>query len=533
MVLIIDFVHLKQRKKMKQKFTRIKTVFFAMLLTFGIIPKGIGQNIMYAENIGMPTSNTLIQNYTGWQNSTVVYIGDGTCDVRSSGASTNYGGASGGGNVMINDTVKWFQISGINTSAATNSTVKLYCGLRKTTKAENGSHLLVEFSTDSIVWTSLQLEDTLPTGTGTTGWHRVCFPNLPVHPHLHLRFSNTANVEFRIDDISITDGDEIVLETVETPVCSPSAGTYYEPQTVLLECSTPNATIRYTLYGTVPTSQSTLYTEPIAINTSCTLKAFAEHEGMYSSGTLSAQYTILDTTSLVTLPFDISQNSEAEKAEIKTMPGFRGVKLGSSYADGSVKFESKNAGQATLTAHLDSSPSYLSFDLKGTKGGTPSSYSGITFVVSESANGTDWSTVTTLNDEDISTSSYTHQGAYTLSQETRYIRWFLAAATSGNTQLNNIVIGKRLQDDDTGIDEPRMSTVSDLFPNPTEQFFQWNICDAMTTVKLTDMSGNTILTWGNVYPGDQLYIGGIAPGCYLLTAYDEMNRRMTKKLIIK
>jgi hypothetical protein len=287
------------------------------------------------------------------------------------------------------------------------------------------------------------------------------------------------------------------------------------------------------LDGTVPNSQSTLFTEPIAINTSCTLKAFAEQDGMYNSGTLSAQYTILDTTSLVTLPFDISQNSESEKAEIKTMPGFRGMKLGSSYADGSVKFESKNAGQATLTAHLDSSPSYLSFDLKGTKGGTPSSYSGISFVVSESANGTDWSTVATLNENDISTSSFTHQGSFALSQETRYIRWFLAAATSGNTQLNNIVIGKRQQDDDTGIDEPRMSSATDPFPNPTEQYFQWNICDEMATVKLSDMNGRVICIWGNVHPGDQLYIGWIMPGCYLLTAYSNDFKRLTKKLIIK
>lgn len=482
--------------------------------------------------MGTPTSNTLVQNYTGWQNTTVLYIGNGTCDVRTSSASTGYGGASGGGNVMINDTVKWFQISGINTAAATNTTVKLYCGLRKT-KTENGSHLLVEFSTDSIVWTSLPMEDTLPTGSGTTGWHRVCFPNLPAHPHLHLRFSNTANVEFRIDDISITDGDEVVLETVATPTCTPSAGTYYEPQTILLECSTPNANIRYTLDGSSPNVQSTAYSEPIAIDATCTLKAFAEKDGMYNSGTLTAQYTIIDTNSLVTLPFDISQNSVSEKAEIKTMPGFRGVKLGSSYADGSVKFESKNAGQAMLTAHLDCAPGNLSFDLKGAKGGTPSSYSGISFVVSESANGTDWSTVATLDESDISTSNYTHFGPFALSQDTRYIRWFLAAAGSGNTQLNNIVITKRQEGDDTGIEHHGDKPALDPYPNPSDAYIQWNICDEMEIVKLTDMNGNIITTWSNVNPGDPLYIGGIAAGCYLLSAHDAMNKRMTKKIIIK
>lgn len=495
-----------------------------------ILPKGIGQNVLFEEDMGTPSSNTLIQDYTGWQNTTVLYIGNGTCDVRTSNASNGYGGASGGGNVMINDTIKWFQISGINTSAATNTTAKLYCGLRKT-KAENGSHLLVEFSTDSIVWTSLPMEDTLPTGNGTTGWYRVCYPNIPAHPHLHLRFSNSIKVEFRIDDIRITDGDEIVLETVATPTCTPSGGTYYEPQTVLLECSTPNATIRYTLDGTNPNGQSTAYSGPITIDTNSTLKAFAEKDGMYNSGTLTAQYTIIDTNSLVTLPFDISQNSESEKTEIKTMPGFIGVKLGSSYADGSVKFESKNAGQAMLTAHLDSAPGNLSFDLKGTKGGNPSAYSGITFLVSESANGTDWSSVTTLDENDIGTSGFSHFGPFALSQDTRYIRWSLSEANSGNTQLNNIVISKRQEGDDTGIATFSKDHSSNPYPNPANEFFQWNICDMAQEVMLFDMGGFLINSWTNIQPGDQLYIGMVPPGCYLLKAVTPIGR-ITKKIII-
>ena len=88
------------------------------------------QAVLYQENFGVPSANTLIQNYSGWQDTSVLYTGDGTCDVRASSASSGYGGASGGGNVMINDTVKWFQISRLNTAADTN--ISLYCGLRKT-----------------------------------------------------------------------------------------------------------------------------------------------------------------------------------------------------------------------------------------------------------------------------------------------------------------------------------------------------------------------------------------------------------------
>lgn len=517
---------------MKQKFRRIKTGVMALvLLGSAFITKG--QAVLYEEDFGTPTANTLIQNYDGWQNTSVLYVGNGTCDVRATSASTGYGGASGGGNVMINDTVKWFQISGVNTSSA-QTTAKLYCGLRKTS-AENGSNFVVEFSTDSIVWVQLPMADTMATGTGTGGWHRVCFPNMPAHPHLHLRFSNLANVDYRLDDIRITDGDEAVLETVATPTCTPPSGTYYEPQQVTLECSTDGAAIRYTLDGSVPDAQSAVCGGILNISENCTLKAVASKENMYNSDVMTAQYTILDTHSLVTLPFDISDNSDSAKVEVKTMPGFRANKLGSSYADGSVKFESKNAGSASLTAHLDSSPGKLFFDMKGVKGGSPSAYSGITFLVSESANGQQWSTVTTLNEADISTSGFSHHGPYPLAGETRYVRWMLVTATSGNTQLNNIAITQRQDSgegtDSTGIDNP-VTVSPDPYPNPSRTHFRWPLREDVPSIQLYDLTGNLVRQWTEVPDGKALDISGLPAGIYLLRVATSYGR-ITKKLIIK
>ena len=525
----MDLLNLKNNE-MKQKFTRIKTGVMALfLLGSAFITKG--QAVLYEENFGTPTSNTLIQNYDGWQNTSVVYVGNGTCDIRTSSASTGYGGASGGGNVMINDTVKWFQISGVNTTA-TQSTVKLYCGLRKT-NAENGDNFMVEFSTDSVVWVRLPMADTLPTGTGTSGWHRVCFPNVPAHPHLHLRFSNLANVDYRLDDIRITDGDETVLETVETPTCTPSGGTYYEPQQVTLECGTDGATIHYTLDGSTPDEQSPICGGILNISENCTLKAYAVKENMYNSNVMTAQFVIIDTNSLVELPFDISNNSESAKVEVKTMPGFRANKLGSSYADGSVKFESKNAGSASLTAHLDSSPGVLTFDLKGVKGGSPSAYSGVTFLVSESADGQQWSTVATLNESEIGTIGYTHLGPYTLDENTRYVRWLLASASSGNTQLNNIAITLHQagNSDSTGIQDP-VTPDPGPYPNPAQSYFRWQLCEEGQSISLYSLSGNLVRQWQNVSNGETMDLSGIAAGSYILHAKTP-SAKITKKLIIK
>ena len=101
-------IYSNEKEEMKQIITHIKTGIFALLLTSGVSSSAWGQNVLYEENMGIPTVNTLIQYYKGWQDTTVIYSGDGTCDVRTSNASTSYGGASGGGNVMINDSVKWF-----------------------------------------------------------------------------------------------------------------------------------------------------------------------------------------------------------------------------------------------------------------------------------------------------------------------------------------------------------------------------------------------------------------------------------------
>ena len=431
----------------------------SLITILGWATVGNAQTILYEENIGTPTTNTLIENYTGWQNSSVIYVGNGTCDVRKSSASTGYAGAAGNGNVMSNDTVKWIQISGLNTTA-TLPTVKLYCGLRKTS-TENGSNFVVEYSTDSLVWVRLPMSDTLPTGTGTGKWYRVCFPNVPAHPHLHLRFSNRHNVDYRLDDIRIVDGDEVINDDDTT-----------------------------------------------------------DTNNVVDS----------DTSSLVTLPFDLTGNSDSTHAEIKNMNGFTGYKLGSSYANGSVKFETKNAGSATLTAHLDSSPGTLAFDLKGVKSGSPSSYSGVVFNVSESADGEQWSTIATLYDNDISTEDFIQQGPYNLSEETRYVRWQLAEAESGNTQLNNIVITKR--ENGSGINEPTNPGGENPYPNPTVTAFQWNLCEDAQRIQLYDISGNLVREWQNVPDGSSLSVSGIAPGSYLLKA-ETTRGKITKKLIIQ
>ena len=81
------------------------------------------------------------------------------------------------------------------------------------------------------------------------------------------------------------------LSSVATPVFSLAEGDYYTSRTVSITCETEGAEIRYTLDGSDPDANSTLYTEPIAINTTTTLKAIA-YVGDASSRIAEATYTL-------------------------------------------------------------------------------------------------------------------------------------------------------------------------------------------------------------------------------------------------
>lgn len=76
------------------------------------------------------------------------------------------------------------------------------------------------------------------------------------------------------------------------PAFSPAAGTYMNAQTVTLADADTSAKIYYTTDGTTPSSSSTLYSSPIQVGVSETIKAIAIDPALANSNIVSASYVI-------------------------------------------------------------------------------------------------------------------------------------------------------------------------------------------------------------------------------------------------
>ncbi len=100
-------------------------------------------------------------------------------------------------------------------------------------------------------------------------------------------FHNGSNTATEIYEIN-TQG------RVETPGFSIPSGTYTTPQPVIIYTQTLGATIRYTLDGSEPTPNSSIYSGPIVISESTTIKAKGFATGMISSNVATLDIIISD-----------------------------------------------------------------------------------------------------------------------------------------------------------------------------------------------------------------------------------------------
>ncbi len=233
---------------MKQKLTFLLTAFLLLMGTALFAQSRTEASINFAEQ-GFENGQDL--------DGVVISIDDNVTVVFNKGTGTNppkyYNTGSairayGGNNFVVSST------GSINEITLTFAS------------GEGSNEITTEVGTfESPTWTGEANEVTF-TIEGTSGHRRIC--------------AMTVTYD--------TGGQQ---PTVATPTFDPAGGSYYEAQSVSISCTTENAEIRYTTDGTDPTEISSLYTSPLTISETTTVKAKAWKEGYTASNVASATYT--------------------------------------------------------------------------------------------------------------------------------------------------------------------------------------------------------------------------------------------------
>jgi Chitobiase/beta-hexosaminidase C-terminal domain len=104
-----------------------------------------------------------------------------------------------------------------------------------------------------------------------------------------------------LDASPVEDGEFRIVNQVSKPVISPAGGLFSSPQQVTLSTSSSGAALRYTLDGSTPTATSPLYSGPITISASSTLKVAG-----FKSGS--------DVSEVAIATFGIGQSYEGSEA---------------------------------------------------------------------------------------------------------------------------------------------------------------------------------------------------------------------------
>ena len=101
-------------------------------------------------------------------------------------------------------------------------------------------------------------------------------------------------------DISVSGSVTPTASVVATPTFSPVAGPYGPTQSVTISSATSGSTFYYTVDGSTPTVLSALYSGPVSIAASATLKVLGTKAGLGQSAVASAAYVINGTVATPT-----------------------------------------------------------------------------------------------------------------------------------------------------------------------------------------------------------------------------------------
>ena len=121
----------------------------------------------------------------------------------------------------------------------------------------------------------------------------VNIPNAVGGSTAYVGFTGGAGGSSAVQNIKTWTFTSGTAKTAADPVFSPAPGTYSDAQNVLLSTATAGAKIYYTVDGSTPTTNSTVYSAPIvASGNSLTIRAFAAATGYQNSPIVVGTYQV-------------------------------------------------------------------------------------------------------------------------------------------------------------------------------------------------------------------------------------------------
>lgn len=161
-------------------------------------------------------------------------------------------------------------------------------------KSTNGLNLTVSYSTDG----GNNYIDSVFALTSVAHDYELIVSETAEYDNVRFKFTialpetaPTSTSRVYLDSVCIYNFPSLISGTTAMPVISPVAGLVYDTTNVSITCATSGATIYYTLDGTTPDENSTVYTTPFNVSTTTTVKAIAIKAGYTNSNIATATYT--------------------------------------------------------------------------------------------------------------------------------------------------------------------------------------------------------------------------------------------------
>lgn len=148
----------------------------------------------------------------------------------------------------------------------------------------NIDSIAIDGSTDGSTWSRV---GTINVTESTYNNYTINFGN---QDYNFFKFDVIGSKQIRVTSMTINYKSTGPGLTTQMPSFSHPAGVFTEPTAISLTCSTPGASIYYTLDGTTPSNSSTLYTTPIQLTQTTTIKAIAYSNGSAPSSVASNTY---------------------------------------------------------------------------------------------------------------------------------------------------------------------------------------------------------------------------------------------------